>query len=182
MPPKFEKNLSVEDTACLTESVRQIIAKEAGLAVEVVVDEAELRGKLANQLDLNSLNRVNVILELEKYFDIYIEDVDFENILTVKNVIDLVIKTVEHVPTVDETVMRLVREFLNLHQDAPDPDPTLPFDDNGLDSLDSVELEMAIEEEYDIVIDDDAMKKHKTINDVIATTKELLSQKEPVSK
>lgn len=39
--------------------------------------------------------------------------------------------------------------------------------DLGLDSLDIVELVMALEEEWDIIADDEDIKTLKTVNDVV---------------
>ena len=42
------------------------------------------------------------------------------------------------------------------------------IDDLGADSLDTVELVMAVEEEFDVEIPDDMAEQIKTVNDVIA--------------
>ncbi len=40
-------------------------------------------------------------------------------------------------------------------------------DDLGLDSLDIVELIMSVETEWDIIVEDDAVIKFKTVGDVV---------------
>jgi len=42
------------------------------------------------------------------------------------------------------------------------------LEDLGADSLDTVELVMAFEEEFDVEIPDDTAEKIKTVNDVLA--------------
>ena len=49
------------------------------------------------------------------------------------------------------------------------------FEDLGADSLDSVELVMAFEEEFDLDIPDDTAEKIKTINDVLALVSEKMA-------
>lgn len=46
-------------------------------------------------------------------------------------------------------------------------------DDLGADSLDLVELVMALEEEYDVEIDDDDAEKIKTVGDAVNYIKSL---------
>ncbi len=50
------------------------------------------------------------------------------------------------------------------------------IDDLGADSLDIVELVMALEEEYDIEIPDNAAEKIKTVGDAITYIKEHVSE------
>ena len=51
--------------------------------------------------------------------------------------------------------------------DATDVKPESSFTDLGADSLDSVELIMGFEEEFNIEIPDDDAEKIKTVQDVI---------------
>mgnify|MGYP000241010059 FL=1 len=46
------------------------------------------------------------------------------------------------------------------------------LEDLGADSLDTVELVMAFEEEFDVEIPDDMAEKIKTVNDVLALVSE----------
>ena len=46
------------------------------------------------------------------------------------------------------------------------------IDDLGADSLDIVELVMAMEEEFDVEIPDEEAEKLKTVNDVVSYLKE----------
>ena len=41
-------------------------------------------------------------------------------------------------------------------------------DDLGADSLDAVELNMALEEEFDVEIPDECLEQMKTVNDIVA--------------
>ena len=67
---------------------------------------------------------------------------------------------------VEEKVKKIIVEQLDVSED--DVVPTAAFvDDLGADSLDQVELIMAIEEEFDISIPDEDAEKIATVQDAI---------------
>ena len=73
--------------------------------------------------------------------------------------------------SVAEKVKSIIVEQLGV--DAEEVTPAASFtDDLGADSLDIVELVMAMEEEFDIEIPDDDAEKIQTIGDAIAYLKE----------
>ncbi len=65
-----------------------------------------------------------------------------------------------------EKLRDIIAEELGVEKDAIDVDSDLA-EDLGADSLDAVELIMAIEEEFDIEIDDTTATKIKTVQDII---------------
>ena len=73
----------------------------------------------------------------------------------------------------EERVTDIVVEHLNVSRDEVDPEASF-VDDLGADSLDIVELVMAMEEEFDVEIPDDDAEKIQTIGDAIAYLKEKL--------
>ena len=65
-----------------------------------------------------------------------------------------------------ERVSKIVAEQLGV--DEADVTPSASFvDDLGADSLDLVELIMAMEEEFDVKIEDEEAEKIKTVQNVI---------------
>ena len=64
-----------------------------------------------------------------------------------------------------EQIRKLVAEQLGVDQNQVTSQASI-FDDLGADSLDVVELVMAIEESFDIEIPDEAIETMKTIGDV----------------
>jgi len=66
-----------------------------------------------------------------------------------------------------ERVKKIIIEQLSVE----DPDKVIPYasfiDDLGADSLDTVELVMALEEEFDIEIPDEAAEKITTVQAVV---------------
>ena len=68
--------------------------------------------------------------------------------------------------SIDERVMDLVVEQLGVSQDQVNPQASF-IDDLGADSLDTVELVMAFEEEFGIDIPDEDAEKMVTVNDAI---------------
>jgi len=64
------------------------------------------------------------------------------------------------------SVIKVVADQLSV--DASEIRPESSFqDDLGADSLDLVELIMAMEEEFDVKIDDDAAQKIKTVQNAV---------------
>jgi acyl carrier protein len=73
----------------------------------------------------------------------------------------------------EERVTDIIVEHLNVSRDEVVPEASF-VDDLGADSLDIVELVMAMEEEFDVEIPDDDAEKIQTFGDAIAYLKEKL--------
>lgn len=66
-----------------------------------------------------------------------------------------------------ERVKKIISEQLSVDLDKITPDAKF-VDDLGADSLDTVELVMALEEEFEIDIPDEEAEKIVTFNDVLS--------------
>jgi acyl carrier protein len=73
----------------------------------------------------------------------------------------------------EDRVTNIIVNHLNVSQEEVIPEASF-VDDLGADSLDIVELVMAMEEEFEIEIPDDDAEKIQTIGDAIAYLKEKL--------
>ena len=71
---------------------------------------------------------------------------------------------------IDDKVKKIIAEQLSVSEDQITPDASF-VDDLGADSLDTVELVMALEEEFEIDIPDEEAEKIVTFNDVLAYIK-----------
>jgi acyl carrier protein len=71
-----------------------------------------------------------------------------------------------------KSIEAIISEYLGVKMEEVTPDAHI-FDDLGADSLDHVEIVMAIEEEYSIEIPDDDCEKWKTVQDITATVERL---------
>lgn len=70
----------------LREEVIAVIAEKAGVAPEEVKPGTELE----NDLDLDSLDKIELLMEFEKRYNIQTEDGEIENLKTVADVIAIV--------------------------------------------------------------------------------------------
>ena len=68
--------------------------------------------------------------------------------------------------TNQEHLIEIIAKQLNVDEDNVTPDAS--FDDLGADSLDKVELVMALEEEFDIEIPDSDAEKIQTVQDALS--------------
>ncbi len=68
--------------------------------------------------------------------------------------------------TVETRIKEIVCEQLGVSDEEVTPQASF-IDDLGADSLDIVELVMALEEEYEIEISDEDAEKIKTVQDVV---------------
>ena len=66
-----------------------------------------------------------------------------------------------------DQVKKIIVEQLGVDEEEVTPDASF-VDDLGADSLDTVELVMAFEEEFSIEIPDDAAEKIQTVGDAIS--------------
>ena len=71
----------------------------------------------------------------------------------------------------EERVKKIISEQLGVEEDEAVPDAAF-VDDRGADSLDTVELVMALEEEFDIEIPDDEAEKIQKVQQAIDYIKE----------
>jgi len=68
--------------------------------------------------------------------------------------------------SVEDRVKEIIVQQLNVEESEVHPD-ALFIDDLGADSLDLVEMIMAMEEEFDLSIEDEDAEKIKTVQDAI---------------
>jgi acyl carrier protein len=72
----------------------------------------------------------------------------------------------EPMSEIADKIKRIVVEHLGVDEDKVTPEASF-IDDLGADSLDTVELVMAFEEEFDVEIPEDAAEKIATVKDAI---------------
>ncbi len=81
------------------------------------------------------------------------------------------------VKEVEAKIKEIIVEQLNVDESEVTPDASF-IDDLGADSLDTVELVMAIEEAFDIEIPDEDAEKIRTVKDAIDYVVKKLQEKE----
>ncbi len=77
--------------------------------------------------------------------------------------------------SVEEKVIEIIAEKLNLSKEQIKPEASF-VDDLGADSLDLVELVMAMEEEFGMEVPDEEAEKLRTVKDVIDYVKQKVGE------
>ena len=72
------------------ESIREILANKENVKVEGL----KLESNLKTDLGLDSLDVVELLMELEKKYMIHIQDSDVTKINTIKDIINVVVKSI----------------------------------------------------------------------------------------
>lgn len=72
-----------------------------------------------------------------------------------------------------EKIRQLIATELSLDESEVTPDMSID-DDLGIDSLDLVDLAMALEDEFDIQVSDDELATLKTVRDIASYIGELI--------
>ena len=78
--------------------------------------------------------------------------------------------------SIEERVKKIIVEQLGVDQKAVEMNASI-VDDLGADSLDTVELVMAFEEEFDAEIPDDDAEKLITVSDAVSYIKHHIEEK-----
>jgi acyl carrier protein len=73
---------------------------------------------------------------------------------------------VKQMASIEEKVQQIIAEQLGVDEAQVTSDASF-MDDLGADSLDTVELVMALEEEFDIEISDEDAEKIQTVQDAV---------------
>jgi acyl carrier protein len=78
-----------------------------------------------------------------------------------------------------DDLKRILVDRVGLPEDeVTDADPDTTFDDLGLDSLAFVEIQLAMQQDYDIDVEDEDAEKIHTIAEAIAFVNQKLAEKE----
>ena len=77
--------------------------------------------------------------------------------------------------SVEDKIKKIISEKLSVDMEEVVPEASF-VDDLGADSLDQVELIMAMEEEFDVSISDEDAEKIATVQDAINYVKKALGQ------
>jgi len=75
------------------EDVKQIVAEQMGIALEAIQETSHLD----TDLDFDSLDRVEIVMELEEHFDISVPDEVADEVHTIRDIVDGVMRLREPV-------------------------------------------------------------------------------------
>lgn len=153
----------------------EIFQKFKEIACKTVndLDEYDIlpESRLDKNLGLDSLDIVEIIMGLEKTYGIELPMEEYHKLSTVADVCNLVAaqsskeKVNNQNPKDMEKIKRIIAEQLNLPIEDIQENSSL-LNDLGADSLEKVEISMAVEKAYAIHISDEEFLKIKTVGDI----------------
>lgn len=134
-------------------------------------EEIELNSHLVNDLNIDSLDRVDITLAAEREFNIKIEDAIVEDIETVEEIVDMIADKLQIIIMKKDEIFVLVREMIaDYMSEMSIEDITLDSNlshDIGMDSLDEITVIAEIEKRFNIRIDDDKWPVFISVNDLV---------------
>lgn len=162
----------------------EIFQKFKEIACKTVndLDEYDIlpESRLDKNLGLDSLDIVEIIMGLEKVYKVELPMEEYHKISTVADICNLVATQLSKEKEENqnnknmEKIKKIIAEQLNLPiEDIHDNDSLL--NDLGADSLEKVEISMAVEKAYTIHISDDEFLKIQTVGDLC----QIVEQKRP---
>jgi acyl carrier protein len=86
-------NAGCPDRQSVLEAVKQIVAEQVGIALEVIQETS----RLDTDLDFDSLDKIDVVMELEEQFDISVPDEVADEVHTIRDIVDGVMRLLEPV-------------------------------------------------------------------------------------
>ena len=130
----------------VADKVKSIIVEQLGVDEEEVTPDASF----VDDLGADSLDSVELMMAFEEEADVDFPDHVYHEIQTLDDAIKVAKNAIAY-RDVAKRVKQIVLEHLGVSRDAMTNDADL-IDDLGADSLDTVELTMAFEEEFQIRI------------------------------
>ena len=162
----------------------EIFQKFKEIACKTVndLDEYDIlpESRLDKNLGLDSLDIIEIIMGLEKTYGIELPMEEYHKLSTVADVCNLVAAQfskgkVENQNNKNmEKIKKIIAEQLNLPIEDIQENSSL-LNDLGADSLEKIEISMAVEKAYAIHISDDEFLKIQTVGDIC----QLVEQKRP---
>ena len=168
---RFLGRAEVRDGASIEDQVRTIIARQ----LEIEDDEVTLKADIEKDLGMDSVGRANLLVTIEDEFEVEISLEEWDELATVQAVVDYLKEKskraeVRDGASIEEWVKKIVISELDITTEEEAKKVTLDADlveDLGVDSLDTVELLMTVEDEFDVEISDEEAEGLKTVGDVV---------------
>lgn len=164
--------------------VEEIFQNLKEIACKTISDLSECEilpeSRLDKDLGLDSLDVVEIIMGLEKVYKVELPMEEYHKLSTVADICNLVATQLSKEKEENqnnknmEKIKKIIAEQLDLPLEDIQENSSL-LNDLGADSLEKVEISMAVEKAYAIHISDDEFLKIKTVGDLC----QIVEQKRP---
>lgn len=143
--------------------------------VAVPVEQIHLNSNFRKDLGFDSLDLIEIIIDIENEFNIAIPDEAVENFLTVEDLVNYIIAVTEPQPPKPDNpypdlftkVQDIIQEQIAIPEGLEITLQSNLKTDLGMDSLDIAELIMAVEEEFEIEIPTEICENFITVGNLV---------------
>lgn len=149
-------------TRTVFEKVQEIICDHANISPSQI----QLGSIIRNDLGLDSLDFIEIIMSVEEEFGISVPDEAIDDLITIEDLVFHINTNLSSHPAIFSKLIRILEDQINISKGQVDTYSNLNTD-LGMDSLDLVELIIAVEDEFDIEIPDEAIENIVTIENLI---------------
>ena len=153
---------NITATRTVFEKVQAIICDH----VDISPGQIQLSSIIRNDLGLDSLDFIEIIMSVEEELGISIPDEAIDSLITIEDLVVFINTNLSSHPAIFTKLLLILEEQINISKGQVDTYSNLNTD-LGMDSLDLVELIMAVEEEYDIQIPDEDLKNIVTVENLV---------------
>lgn len=167
---------NITATRTVFEKVQAIICDH----VDISPGQIQLSSIIRNDLGLDSLDFIEIIMSVEEELGISIPDEAIDSLITIEDLVVFINTNLSSHPAIFTKLLLILEEQINISKGQVDTYSNLNTD-LGMDSLDLVELIMAVEEEYDIQIPDEDLKDIVTVENLVDYIAAQTEQQPPVN-
>lgn len=153
---------NITGTRTVFEKVQEIICDH----VNISPSQIQLGSIIRNDLGLDSLDFIEIIISVEEEFGISVPDEAIDDLITIEDLVFHINTNLSSHPEIFSKLVQTLENQINISKGQVDTYSNLNTD-LGMDSLDLVELIIAVEDEFDVEIPNEAIENIVTVENLV---------------